>query len=666
MFQFYGALIRKRAIRVVFLMLGYAAIVAFTLWLSYQLRFDFGIPPEFAQTLSWSVAWIVVVKLACLFGFGQFRDSLSYFSAPDLRQIVRVCVVSSLAILVAYQFVGVEFAPPRGVILTDGVLLCAVMCSGRAGLRFIRERFLAPHTRPSGRVRRVGIVGAGDEGAALARELLANRWLGLRPIAFFDDHRTVDSRLHGIAVWGKPERLIEAKMALKLDEIIIAFPSAATTRRREVVALLQKSKLPFRTIPSMTELAMGTGEVNNLRPVQIEDLLGREVVKIDTEHIREMIAGATVLVTGAGGSIGSELCRQIAAFRPRALLLVERSEAALFPIEQELIERGFHHLVVPLVADVTHVASMADIFATHHPQVVFHAAAHKHVPMMESQPAEAIRNNVLGTAQVAELAYAFGVARFVLISTDKAINPTSVMGATKRLAEITVQSLQARHHTATRFMAVRFGNVLGSSGSVVPIFARQIAAGGPVKVTHPEVTRFFMTIPEAVSLVLQSAARGEGGEIFVLDMGKPVKIVDLARQMIELSGLKPGADIQIEFTGLRPGEKLYEELSHRGEDVAGTDHEKILRLNCVPTPFREVERLLKELAAAVATSRPLELKQLLQRMIPEYASPVHPPTTPPPDEARLELETGEAVGFEVWREPDGVRSASVSWAAEEE
>ncbi len=618
MFQSYSALMRIRGLRVSMLLGVYTGTIVFTLWLSYQLRFDFDIPPGFADVLPLSLGWIAILKISCLFGFGQFQTSLSYFSTPDLRRIVGVCALGSFVMLLVHLVFGLAVAPPRGVILTDGVLSCAVLCAGRASLRLLRERFLAPHTRPSGQVRRIGIVGAGDAGAALARELMTNRWLGLQPIAFFDDFRRPGSLLHGIPIWGTPEELAGPKIGLKIDEIIIALPSAAATRLREVVRILQKAKLPFRTVPSMTELAIGTVDVSQLRAVQIEDLLGREVVKIDTDHIRGMIEGRTVMVTGAGGSIGSELCRQIACFDPTVLLLVERSEASLFPIEQELIERGYHHAVVPLVADVTDVASMTAIFARYRPSSVFHAAAHKHVPMMEAQPAEAIRNNVLGTARMAELACAFGVDRFLLVSTDKAVNPTSVMGATKRLAEITVQAMHARSRGATRFMAVRFGNVLGSSGSVVPTFTRQIAAGGPVKVTHPEITRFFMTIPEAVSLVLQCASRAAGGEIFVLDMGESVKIVDLARQMIELSGLMPGRDIRIEFTGLRPGEKLYEELSHRDENVTGTDHERIRRLHCEPAPFRAVEVILQTLASAIESATPDELKLLLRELIPEY------------------------------------------------
>jgi FlaA1/EpsC-like NDP-sugar epimerase len=324
------------------------------------------------------------------------------------------------------------------------------------------------------------------------------------------------------------------------------------------------------------------------------------------------------MVTGAGGSIGSELCRQVAAFYPKRLLLVEQSEVQMFQIEQELIELGHGGILLPLVADILDEPRIRSICERFPPDVLFHAAAHKHVPMMESQPTEAIKNNTLGTAGLAELAREYGVDRFVMISTDKAINPTSVMGATKRLAEIYVQALHAAQPGKTKFMAVRFGNVLGSSGSVIPIFNRQIAAGGPVKVTHPEVTRYFMTIPEAVGLVLQSAAQGEGGEIFVLDMGKPVRIVDLARQLIELSGLKPDEDIEIQFTGLRPGEKLFEEISHKRENMAPTNHPKIMRFVCDPQPLPHVRTQLQELTERLHATERNQLKLLLKKAVPEY------------------------------------------------
>jgi FlaA1/EpsC-like NDP-sugar epimerase len=385
-----------------------------------------------------------------------------------------------------------------------------------------------------------------------------------------------------------------------------------------VVRILQEVRLRFETVPSLGQLSTGGVSLSQLRAVEIDDLLGREPVALATASIEEVLRDRVVLVTGAGGSIGSELCRQIATYHPRRLLLVEQSEAQLFEIEQELLEKGLAATILPLIADVLDVRRMASLFQQHRPAAVLHAAAHKHVPMMESQPGEAIKNNLLGAARLAELAREHRVERFVLVSTDKAINPTSVMGATKRLTEMYVQALQASDSPHSKFMAVRFGNVLGSSGSVVPIFRKQIACGGPVKVTHPEVSRYFMTIPEAAGLVLQSAALGAGGEIFVLDMGKPIKIVDLARQLIELSGLKPDEDIAIEFTGLRAGEKLCEELAHHREELAPTAHPKILRLIADPIPLERAAELVRVVTADLDAAEPAQLKARLKQAVPEY------------------------------------------------
>jgi FlaA1/EpsC-like NDP-sugar epimerase len=384
------------------------------------------------------------------------------------------------------------------------------------------------------------------------------------------------------------------------------------------VKLLQKAHLKFETVPALDQLATGRVKVSQLRTVEIQDLLGRDPVLLETENITEILKGKVVMVTGAGGSIGSELCRQIASFTPQRLLMVEQSEVQIFQIEQELIEKGYSGIILPLVADITDEARMRYIFSRFSPSVIFHAAAHKHVSMMESQPSEAIKNNTFGTALMARLALEHNTNRFVLISTDKAINPTNVMGASKRLAEIFLQALANSNGGNTKFMAVRFGNVLGSSGSVIPIFKAQIAAGGPVKVTHPEVTRYFMTIPEAAGLVLQSASQGSGGEIFVLDMGAPVKIVDLARQLIELSGLKPDEDIEIEFVGLRPGEKLFEELSHKGENITPTNHPKIMRFVTEPQRLQEVEAVLEGLKSELHQAEPDLLKMLLKSAVPEY------------------------------------------------
>jgi FlaA1/EpsC-like NDP-sugar epimerase len=620
----YEFLANQRGARFVLLTAWYGVAMSLALFAAYQLRFEFVVPQGLLGSALWVWLWMVSIKLGLLYSAGQYEDSLSYFSTPDLRRILCVCGGAAGASLWVNHSYGPLFIPPRSVVLIDAVLACGLLCAGRFGIRMLRERFIAPKPGGCRRSRRVGVIGAGETGALLVRELLGKGWMGLQPVAFFDDFRRVGSRVHGIPVWGRPEDLLEERLSRKLDEVIVAWPSAPACRLRAIASVLQKAQVPFRTIPSVRQLATGAVSVTHLRNLQIEDLLGRETVRLDQGNVRKMVSGRKVLITGAGGSIGSELCRQVASFDPELLILLERSEAALFPIEQEIKERQQQLRIVPMVADILDRPRMEAIFSELRPDLVFHAAAHKHVPMMELQPGEAIRNNIFGTAQVAELAARYHADRFVLVSTDKAINPTNVMGATKRMAERFVQSMQAGGGGRTKFLAVRFGNVLGSSGSVVPIFSRQIAAGGPVKVTHPEVTRYFMTIPEAVSLVLQSAVLAEGGEIFVLDMGKPVRIVDLARQMIELSGLRPDIDIEVLFTGLRPGEKLYEELSHCGENVAPTSETKIMRLVCEPSTLGEMKAHLQTLAAALSGSDGASLKLLLRQLVPEYVPDLNP------------------------------------------
>ena len=499
-------------------------------------------------------------------------------------------------------------------------VFCLVGLTGvRLCLRTLRESFTVSSKKEKGRARRVAIIGAGDAGAVLAHELSLKPGYGLEPVAFFDDDpRKLNSRVHGIPVLGPPEKLLALSTKLGIKEVIIAMPSAPARRVGEIVRLLRQADLRCKTVPSLDQLALGQVRVSQLRNVEVQDLLGREKVELETESIRFSLKDRVVLVTGAGGSIGTELCRQIATYSPARLLLVDRSEPHVFQIQQELIGLGHGDRITPLVADILDLVRMEGIFSHFQPDVIFHAAAHKHVPMMESQPGEAIKNNSVGTAQLADIASEFAVDRFILISTDKAINPTSVMGATKRLAEMYVQALYASRQDRTKFMAVRFGNVLGSSGSVIPLFQKQIAEGGPVKVTHPDMTRYFMTIPEASMLVLQSAAQGTGGEIFVLDMGKPVKIVDLARQMIELSGLKPDEDIQIEFIGIRPGEKLFEEISRHGESFVPTTHPKILRFVSSPVDLGQIQKTLRQLRSNLFQLEPDQLKLLLKEAVPEY------------------------------------------------
>jgi FlaA1/EpsC-like NDP-sugar epimerase len=632
--------------RLAIALVGYSLALSLSFWLAYQIRFDFAVPAEARTSMLVHGLWIIPFKLAVLMVVGQFAGLLSYFSVPDLRRLLLGLGVGSA--LPATLWVGshlfqtggtvVLFSPPGGVILADFLFSVVTISGFRLACRLARERVSNTSRAQSGRrVTRVGIVGAGHVGAALANELSARG--GMRPVMFLDDDpRKWRTRVHDIPVFGSPQALLDDGLIGKLDKIIIAMPSAPAKRIGEVVRILRRVNLPFETVPSMEQLAEGKVKVSQLRPVAIEDLLGRDPVELETDNIRSILADRIVMVTGAGGSIGSELCRQIASFHPKRLLLVEQSEGNLFEIEQELIDLGFGDIIFAMMADVLDMPRMHDIFERHQPEVVFHAAAHKHVPMMERHPTEAIKNNTLATVCLATLALEFKVDRFVMISTDKAINPTNVMGATKRLAEIFVQALWANQPTQTKFMAVRFGNVLGSSGSVIPTFKKQIATGGPVKVTHPDITRYFMTIPEAVGLVLQCGAQGTGGEIFVLDMGEPVRIVDLARQVIELSGLRPDDDIEIQFTGLRPGEKLFEELSYKGENILLTNHPKIMRFASQPRELESLQRELQHLFANVQDIDPNELKFTLKRLIPEYQPYLGSCTTSAPIAPQIQLQ----------------------------
>jgi FlaA1/EpsC-like NDP-sugar epimerase len=601
------------------LLVVYAIELSCSLWMAYELRFDFMVEAQFQQERLFVLCWLIPLQLVLLGLFHQLNTLLGYFSTPDLARMFHALIISSIIAMVVWSVWGASVAPPRGVIVLDFIFCLVGLTGARLALRTFRESLTAAsHKNGHGR-HRVGIIGAGDAGAVLAHELTLKSGYGLEPVAFFDDNpRKWRSRVHDIPVLGPPEKLLEVAGKLDIQEAIIAMPTAPAKRVGEIVRILRRTRIQCKTIPSLDQLALGQVRVSQLRNVEVQDLLGRERVELETENIRQILQDRVVLVTGAGGSIGSELCRQIATYQPKLLLLLDRSEPSAFLIEQELIGLGHRERVKPIVADILDRPRMEEVFSTFQPAVVFHAAAHKHVPMMEHQPGEAVKNNSLGTAQLAEQAREFGVDRFVLISSDKAINPTSVMGATKRLAEIYIQALYAAHPGKTKFMAVRFGNVLGSSGSVIPLFHRQIAEGGPVKVTHPDMTRYFMTIPEACMLVLQSAMQGTGGEIFVLDMGKPVKIVDLARQMIELSGLKPDEDIQIEFIGMRPGEKLFEEISRTGEHFAPTTHAKIFRFISQPADLGQIRETLQGLRAGLHQGKADLIKLRLREALPDY------------------------------------------------
>jgi FlaA1/EpsC-like NDP-sugar epimerase len=595
-----------------------AVVLAVVRWLAYQLRFDFDVPLQYQLQLFNYWHWVIALQLVCLFIAGQFSGIYRYFSIPDVLRLAYAMTVSA-ALLYAVRLGDIGFSPPRGVILVQCMLGFFAIGGMRGAWRVAYEKYYSKKDRFCSRERPVAIIGAGDAAASLIGDLHAHPRLGIIPVACFDDDPSKwRSRLHGIRILGPPESIQRFRRTLAFEEVIIAMPSASPKRLAEIVSLLQKQGIKYVTVPGIDQLTAGNVSVSQLRNVRIEDLLGRDPVDLRVDEIAGVLKDRIVMITGAGGSIGSELCRQVANFQPGRLLLLEQSEVQLFQIEQELIRLGHGHFIQPLIADILDKARIRGIFQQHRPSVIFHAAAHKHVPMMEAQPGEAIKNNVLGTACLAEMALEYGAERFVMISTDKAVNPTSVMGASKRLAEVFIQAFAEHHPGKTCFTSVRFGNVLGSSGSVVPIFEQQIARGGPVTVTHPDVVRYFMTIPEAVGLVLQSSALGAGGEIFVLDMGKPVKIADLAHQMIRLSGLEPDRDIQIKFVGLRPGEKLFEELKHLYANCSGTVHPRILRLTSTPMPIDQVRAGLAKLEEVLHTATPEQLRATIATLLPEY------------------------------------------------
>lgn len=609
----------RPAVRTAAMVLIYSAILAAAFWAAYALRWDFEVPAGLIDQCLMLVLPVVGAKLLLLWAFGQFRSVLAYFSLHDFWSILLTVLVSSLAMLAIWFVSDSMISPPRGVILIDGVLSTCGLCGIRLAMRVVHSHFRTTAPEERHESTNVAIIGAGDTGAALASDLLTKRGFGKNPVVFLDDDpRKWDRQLHGVKVRGPISRLPEIAAELAIPEVILTLPGAGPKKIQEVIGLAQQAGLKTSIVPSFTQLAGGDVQVNRFRPIELEDLLGRPPAILDSDCIDELIRGEVVLVTGAGGSIGSELCRQIIARGPRLLLLVDQSEVQLFQIEQELAGKGHAGTIRALVADILEAARIHEILDEFRPSTIFHAAAHKHVFMMERQPAEAVKNNFMGTYRLAQAAREFNVRRFVLISTDKAINPTSVMGASKRLAEYAILGNQSRPNNRTTFMAVRFGNVLGSSGSVIPIFKQQIAAGGPLTVTHPEVTRYFMTIPEAVGLVLQAATMGEGGEVFVLDMGTPMRIVDVARQLIHLSGFRPDVDIEVKFVGLRPGEKLFEELQHTGELLAPTSHARVLRLRGEPIDPTVVEQCLAQIAGSVYSVDGDELKRLIKKWVPEY------------------------------------------------
>jgi FlaA1/EpsC-like NDP-sugar epimerase len=527
--------------------------------------------------------------------------------------------------------VDVRLAVPDTVLIIDWAATIALVGGMRFLVRIVREG--SRPVSPAG-LTRVLIVGAGDAGEGVLRELYRLPVERYHVVGFVDDDpKKRGMRIHGVPVLGGVADLAAVADRQNAQEVVIALPQPTREDLRRIIEVCKGRKMTFRIVPGVADLIDGRLDVTRLREVDINDLLGREPILLDVEGIGHLLADKVVMVTGAGGSIGSELCRQIANFRPRRLLLLEQAENNLFYIDRELRAAHPELAVTPVIADVGDRARLDNVFRSYTPAIVYHAAAHKHVPMMELNPGEAIKNNVFGTKNVSDMAGKYGAEAFVLISTDKAVNPTSVMGCTKRVAEMYCQALSLVPACAkTKYVIVRFGNVLGSSGSVVPVFREQIARGGPVTVTHPEMRRYFMTIPEATQLVIQASVIGKGGQTMLLDMGTPVKIVDLARDMITLSGFRPDIDIKIEFQGVRPGEKLFEELRTTGENVLPTHHRKIFVWQSRQCTMDEIQGVLDRLEAAVNNHSLPEVQSVLQSVVPEFdprpASP--PPVRPQP------------------------------------
>jgi FlaA1/EpsC-like NDP-sugar epimerase len=583
-------------------------------WLGgFLIRFNFDWPHGYEQVILLNGAGLLLIHaIACRWA-GLYRGMWVFASLPDLKRVLRAVTASALALIVFVALDRGTPAIPRSMMVLFPLLLLIIMGGGRAAWRMWKEHRLYGGLMAQGKP--VIIVGAGTGGAMLAREL--ERSPDWRVVALVDDNRGKwGLELAGHPIVGGVDVLPAALADYKASHVILAMPSAATAAIKRATDIAVGAGANVFTVPGLDELMSGRVAINVMRKVEIEDLLGREPVRIDTAHVKDMLAGRTVLITGAGGSIGSELCRQLARFEPKRLVLLEASEFALYTIEQWFTTHRPEVALIPLAGDVKDACRLEEVFTTWKPQVVFHAAAYKHVPLMEvGNPWQAVRNNVLGTLRVAEHARRHGAERFVLISTDKAVNPTNVMGATKRLAEMACEALHSQGST-TQFEMVRFGNVLGSTGSVIPKFQEQITRGGPVTVTHPEITRYFMSIPEAAQLVLQAAAMGRGGEVFVLDMGEPVKIVDLARNMIRLSGYAE-EEIRIEFSGLRPGEKLYEELLADTEATRETPHPKlrVARSRPVTNDFLEALRAWLEQPGPVSDDA---VRARLVTWIPEY------------------------------------------------
>ncbi|MEK5255198.1 MULTISPECIES: polysaccharide biosynthesis protein [Paenibacillus] len=611
---------RMRIVRLVMLDAG---IIAASVWLVFLLRFDFQIPEMYVWMLPWAILIHIAVYAAFSFGFKVYNNIWRYTGMRELLQLLKVSVLTLVGVIVvnvSAHAVVPSYRLPISIYFAAGYVFLGIV-GLRMVKRLLNDGFETTGTKEAFEGNLL-IVGAGKAGILVTKDIKHSRFKFMNPVAFIDDDISKQKlEVMGLPIVGNRNFIPEAVDQLDIAFIIIALPTAPQNDLMEIIEICKSTKAQVKLMPSMTEILDGKMAVNRIREVSVNDLLGRTPVEINTEEIRENLGSECILITGAGGSIGSELCRQLAAYRPKEMLLLGHGENSIYLIEQELRQLYPDQKIQPIIADIQDVSRIDSVFQNFRPTIVYHAAAHKHVPLMEMNPVEAVKNNVIGTRNVAEASAKYGAKRFILISSDKAVNPTSVMGATKRAAEMIINDQNSSSKTV--FAAVRFGNVLGSRGSVIPLFKRQIESGGPVTVTHMDMVRYFMTIPEAVQLVIQASVLAQGGEVFVLDMGKPVRIYDLARDLIRLSGLEPDKDIPIVITGIRPGEKLYEELLTEEEGLMVTNNYRIMisrpqsvsrsELNLV---LGVLENLCKRYEFVPSS---YQIKKLLKQLIPSYS-----------------------------------------------
>jgi FlaA1/EpsC-like NDP-sugar epimerase len=615
------------------------SIAALSFVVSFALRFDLSIPQAESRTFLGGLAIFTICKPFVFYGFGRRKSLWRLVGIWDLpRILLAATTASAVAFLLTWFLIGPEF--PRSVYIIDAVICLMLTSAVVFSRRFYRE-LMPARNRGSHNQKALLIYGAGAAGLTVAKEFRANQKFDVKVVGFLDDNPAkTGASLAGIPVLGMGRAVAQiasqyARRGSPISEIVIAIPSATGRDMRGVIANCRAAGVPFKTVPSFAELLEGKVLSRQIREVSVNDLLGREPVRVSENAIGEHVTGKNIMVTGGCGSIGSELCRQLARFDPRRLVLFDQAESEMFMLAMELRERFPALHVVTEVGDVVRFQRLNDAMARNQIEAIFHAAAYKHVPLMEAHVVEAAENNVIGTYNVVLAALGNKVRRLLMISSDKAVNPTSIMGVTKRIGEMLVSGLPPSTSSNCAFVSVRFGNVLASNGSVVQIFKRQIATGGPVTVTHPDMRRYFMSIPEAVQLVLQAFAMGKGSEVFVLDMGQPVRIEELARNMIRLAGFTPGEDIAIEYTGLRPGEKLFEELSTESEDILPTYHDKI-KIFRAPTPSaQELNAWLCQLQMLISAGNADRVKSHLLDLVPEYVGPVQPAMVLPPDPPRV-------------------------------